>query len=165
MTMHKTQKRPTLMLIGAAGTLAGAGLIAGCHNDTPVQVERAEYASQADCERDWNRPDDCALLADGGQPASGTSSSSGTSGSAGGAHGGGGGAHWYGPYYTKSGKVYHADGDETDEIVRASHSTQISESTHSEGALTGHGGGEEGISRGGFGESAHAGGGEGGHGG
>jgi uncharacterized protein YgiB involved in biofilm formation len=159
--MHKTQKRPTLMLIGAAGTLAGAGLIAGCHNDTPVQVERAEYASLTDCERDWNRPDDCTLAADGGQPASGAS---GSSGSTAGAHGGGG-AHWSGPYYTQSGKVYHANGDETDEIVRASHSTEISESTRSEGSLTGHGGGEEGISRGGFGESAHAGGGEGGHGG
>jgi uncharacterized protein YgiB involved in biofilm formation len=52
----------------------------------------------------------------------------------------------------------------TDEIVRASHSTGISESTRSEGSLSGHGS-EEGISRGGFGESAHAGGGEGGHGG
>jgi uncharacterized protein YgiB involved in biofilm formation len=157
--MHKTQKRPTLILIGAAGTLAGAGLIAGCHNDTPVQVERAEYASLTDCERDWNRPDDCTLGANGGQPASGASSSGSY------VHGGAGGAHWYGPYYTKSGKVYHANGDETDEIVNASHSTRVSESTHSEGSLSGHGGGEEGISRGGFGESAHAGGGEGGHGG
>lgn len=158
MTTHRTQKRPTLLLIGAAGTLAGAGLIAGCHNNTPVQVERAEYASQADCERDWNRPDDCTLSADGGQPASGTSGS-------GGGHGGSGGVHWYGPYYTRSGQVYHANGDETNEVVRVGHSTEVSESTRTVGALSGHGGAEEGISRGGFGESAHAGGGEGGHGG
>ncbi|WP_175772952.1 hypothetical protein [Paraburkholderia phenazinium] len=156
--MHRTQKRPTLLLIGAAGALAGVGLIAGCHNDTPVQVERAEYASLADCERDWNRPDDCTSAAVGGQPGSGTSGS-------GGGHGGFSGAHWYGPYYTRSGMVYHANGDETNEVVRVGHSTGVSESTHTERSLTGHSGGEDGISRGGFGESAHAGGGEGGHGG
>jgi uncharacterized protein YgiB involved in biofilm formation len=161
MTAHRIQKRPRLMLIRAAGALAGAGLIAGCHNDTPVQVERAEYASLADCERDWNRPDDCSLSADGGQPASG---SSGSSGSGGYAHGSAGHAHWNGPYYTRSGKVYHVDGDVTDDIVHVSNSTGISESTTTEGALSEHGG-AEGISRGGFGESAHAGGGEGGHGG
>jgi uncharacterized protein YgiB involved in biofilm formation len=149
----KTQKRPTLRLIGAAGVLAGAGLVAGC--DKPVQVERASYASQADCERDWNRPEDCTAAADSGQPGSGASGAS---------AGHGGGFHWYGPYYTRSGTVYHANGDETSEAVHVSHSTGVAESTMSEHAMSAHGG-EEGISRGGFGESAHAGGGEGGHGG
>lgn len=157
MKTTKSQKRPSLKLIGAAGVLAGAGLVAGCDRDSPVQVERASYASQADCERDWNRPGDCTSVADPGQP--GPSSST----PGGGAHGGG--AHWYGPYYTRSGTVYHADGDESSEIVHVSNSTGVSESTSSEHALSAHGG-EEGISRGGFGESAHAGGGgEGGHGG
>ncbi|HEV3425597.1 MAG TPA: hypothetical protein VG105_17815 [Paraburkholderia sp.] len=146
------------MLIGAAGVLAGAGLVAGCDKDAPVQVERASYASKADCEGDWNRSDDCTLVVDGGQPASGASSSGG------GVHGGGG-SHWYGPYYTRSGRVYHANGDESSESVHLSHSTGVSESTSSEHALSGRGG-AEGLSRGGFGESAHAGGsGEGGHGG
>jgi uncharacterized protein YgiB involved in biofilm formation len=156
MTTEKSQKRPSLKLIGAAGVLAGAGLVAGCDRDSPVQVERASYASQADCERDWNRPEDCTLAAGPGQPGSGTSTPGG------GAHGGG--AHWYGPYYTRSGTVYHANGDETSEVVHVSNTTGVSESTSSEHALSAHGG-EEGISRGGFGESAHAGGGEGGHGG
>lgn len=155
--MAKTQKRPTLTLIGVAGVLAGVGLVAGCDGDKPVQVERASYASQADCERDWNRPEDCTADASTNQPGSGTTTS-------GGGHGGGG-AHWYGPYYTRSGTVYHANGDETSEAVQVSHSTGVTESTSSEHALSAHGG-EEGISRGGFGESAHAGGGgEGGHGG
>jgi uncharacterized protein YgiB involved in biofilm formation len=159
MTLEKKQKRPALVLIGAAGVLAGAGFVAGCDRNEPIEVERASYASLADCEQDWQRPEDCSQAANGSQGASGPSHTSG-----GGAHGGGGG-HWYGPYYTQSGKVYHANGDETDETVRVSHSTGISESTTSEHALSAHGG-EEGISRGGFGESAHAGGGgEGGHGG
>ena len=156
----KKQKRPTLTLIGASGVLAGAALIGGCDKDTSVRVERAGYASQADCERDWSRVDDCSFIIDGAQAASGAGSSNST----GGVHGGAGGGHWYGPYYTQSGKVYHANGQETNESVRTTNSSSISESTTSESALSGHD--SEAISRGGFGESAHAGGGgDGGHGG
>jgi len=154
----KKQKRPKLTLIGVSGVFAGAALIAGCDNDKPVQVERATYASQVDCERDWSSADDCSYVGDDAQPASGASAS----GSTGGAYIGGG--RWYGPYYTKTGKVYHANGEETNEVVSTANSRGISESTTTEGALSEHG--SKAISRGGFGESAHAGGGgEGGHGG
>jgi uncharacterized protein YgiB involved in biofilm formation len=155
----KTRKRPSLILIGAAGVLAGTGFMAGCDDNTPVDVERAVYTSQADCEQDWSRTDDCSFVADGAQSASGNAPGT----SSGGGHAGGGG-HWYGPYYTRSGKVYHADGEETNDAIRVAHSSDVSETTMPEHALSApHG--EEGIARGGFGESAHAGGGEGGHGG
>lgn len=165
----KVQKRPKLTLIGTLGVLAGASLVTACDNDSKVDVQRARYASQADCEADWSRAGDCVFVADGAQPDSGASGASGASGSSGGgAHGGGYyGGHWYGPYYTRGGTVYHSDGNETTERVSTSHSTGVTESNVSSRSLSGKSGhgGSEGISRGGFGESAHSGGGEGGHGG
>ena len=134
--------RPKLTLIGALGLVAGTALLCGCDDDTKMAVERASYATRADCERDWSRPDDCT-------DAQGR------------VHGGVG--LWYGPYYTRSGTVYHADGSETHEKVATRNAVATSEEEVSSRALS-HGG-TEGIARGGFGEPAHGGGGEGGHGG
>jgi hypothetical protein len=156
------RKRPKLTLVGAAGLLAGASLVAGCDDNTPVDVDRARYATQADCEKDWSRADDCVFIEDGPQPASAASSTSGGSGSSGGgAHGGG---HWYGPYYTRSGTVYHHDGDETTERISTSNAASVDESRVPAHSLTEAGRSGE-IARGGFGESAHGGGEAGGHGG
>ncbi|TDV33949.1 hypothetical protein C7405_110200 [Paraburkholderia caballeronis] len=162
-------RRPRLTLIGALGVLAGVSLVAGCDNESnSVDVERARYATREECELDWARPDDCVYV-DDTQPASdaAASGSGGTTASGGGSggHAGGGGAHggrWSGPYYTRSGRVYHSDGGETDERISTRHADAVTESR-----LADEGGHLGAISRGGFGESARGGGeGEGGgHGG
>ncbi len=155
----RKQKRPSLSLIGAASVLAGVSVVAGCGNDEQVDVQRASYRSLADCQADWPRAGDCTYAADGAQGTSGASQT----GSSGSAHGSGGGGGWHGPYYTRSGTVYHRDGAESSGSVHPDHAAGFTRTSMSEGALSGHGAG--GISRGGFGESGHAGGGEGGHGG
>jgi hypothetical protein len=153
-------KRPRLAVIGALGVFASASLIAGCDNESKVDVERAQYATQSDCESDWGRPEDCVLINDNAQPASGASSSG--NGTGHGAHAIGG--HWYGPYYTRTGTVYHHDGEETHERVSVRNAISTTESHESSSSLSeGHGG--ESVSRGGFGESAEGGGEGGGHGG
>ncbi|WP_052408738.1 hypothetical protein [Paraburkholderia acidipaludis] len=154
-----TRKRPKLTLVGAAGLLAGVSFVAGCDDNSMLDVDRARYATQADCEQDWSRADDCVFVGDDPQPASGASSTG--SGAAGGAHGGG---HWYGPYYTRSGTVYHSNGDETTERVSTLHASAVNESSVPARSLTEAGKSGE-IARGGFGESAHGGGEGGGHGG
>lgn len=147
--------RPKLTLIGALGLIAGTSLLGGCDDDTAVAVERASYATQANCEQDWSRSGDCVFVPDAAQPASSASEADRA-----GAHGAVG--HWYGPYYTRSGTVYHSDGTQTRESVTTRNAMATTSENVPSRALS-HGGGGE-ISRGGFGESAH-GGGEGGHGG
>ena len=147
--------RPRLTLIGAMGVLAGTSLLSACNDNATVAVQRAHYATLADCESDWDRPDDCTFESDGATPASGASQTAHVGG-----HGAGG--HWSGPYYTRSGKVYHSDGSTTNETVTTRNATSTS-MEHVSVHESSKGSGEE-ISRGGFGESAH-GDGEGGHGG
>lgn len=146
--------RPRLTLIGAMGMLAGTSLLTSCDDNATIAVQRAHYATLADCERDWERPDDCTFEPDGATPASGVSQT---------VHGGHSAVgHWSGPYYTKSGKVYHSDGSTTNETVTTRNATSTSAEHVSAHDVSKGSGGD--ISRGGFGESAH-GGGEGGHGG
>jgi uncharacterized protein YgiB involved in biofilm formation len=153
MTAHK---RPKLTLVGTLGVLAGVSLIASCSDDSKVDVERARYTTLSDCEQDWARPEDCVSADGNTQPASGTGYSGGGSG-----HGGSG--RWYGPYYTRTGTVYHNDGEKTNERVSVRNAAEVTESNISPRSWTGSTESEE-VSRGGFGESAH-GGGEGGEGG
>ncbi len=121
------KSRPMLLLIGVCALATGAAVIGSCSSDgddDAVTVRRASYASQADCEADWNSPDDCeavpldrlysSSLADTASGDGGGTSSGG--GGGGGYHGGYHGgpiARWYGPYYTESGTVYHPDGTQT----------------------------------------------------
>jgi hypothetical protein len=155
-------RRPRLVLIGTLGLVAGSSLLAGCDDDTTVSVERASYATQASCEQDWSRPNDCVFVPDATQPASSASNTTGST--AGHASG-----HWYGPYYTRTGKVYHSDGSEDEETINTRNAVSTTTQTVSEHALASGEAGE--VSRGGFGESANGGeagghgGGEGGHGG
>lgn len=133
-------RKPRLVLIGAVGVMAGTVLISGCEQS--VDAKRASYTSKADCEQDWGRPEDCTQ--------DGTPSSSDSTG-----------ALWYGPYYTRSGVIYHNDGSSTTRRVSPTRAVAVSSEIVSENELS-HG--HSRISRGGFGESAH-GGHVGGHGG
>lgn len=128
------QKRssPTLWIIGACAVVAGVAAVGSCSDDADddpgVTVRRASYATLEDCEADWNTPNDCESVpaddtstlysASLSSPASDAAASSpGTS------HGGGSGthyyAHWYGPYYTSSGTVYHPNGTQTQRDMSA----------------------------------------------
>lgn len=115
---------PTLLIIGAV-TVGLTTAVVSCSEDDAdddpgVTVQRASYASLADCEADWETPNDCesvpmentrnpyssSLASSGGEGAS----SADATGSGGGSHGY---ARWYGPFYTQSGTVYHANGTQT----------------------------------------------------
>lgn len=125
---QRKSRSPALWLIGACALAAGVAAIGSCSDDgadEAVTVRRASYASQADCEADWNAPEDCesvpvddiyaSSLADPAGSNAGSGSGSG-GGHGGGYHGGyygGTVARWYGPYYTQSGTVYHPDGTQT----------------------------------------------------
>ncbi|EHP44769.1 hypothetical protein OR16_02140 [Cupriavidus basilensis OR16] len=124
---RRKSRSPALWLIGACALAAGVAVIGSCSDDgddEAVTVRRASYASQADCEADWNAPEDCegvpvddihaASLADAAG-SDGSSASTSGGGHGGGYYGGyhGGMARWYGPYYTESGTVYHPDGTQT----------------------------------------------------
>jgi len=119
------QGSPALWIIGACAVVAGVAALGSCSEDAGddpgVTVRRASYASLADCEADWETSNDCesvpletarsvgssALDA----PASEVRAADGSTASGGGSHGYF--ARWYGPYYTESGTVYHADGTQT----------------------------------------------------
>ncbi len=117
---------PKLLLIGACTVLAGGVLVHSYSNgdddselDTGVPVTRASYDTLEDCLADWTTTADCtdAPIAGVGADltASDTAASASTStvsGGSGGSHAGSV-AHWYGPYYTRSGTIYHADGSQT----------------------------------------------------
>jgi hypothetical protein len=77
-TRRKSSVSVTLVLIGAA-TLAGCD--DGPDGGAPF-ARRDAYASLADCQKDWGRPEEC-------EPVAGSAS-----------HGGGSsGARYYGPWY------------------------------------------------------------------
>lgn len=180
--MHN-KKSPVLLLIGVGSVIAATGLLAACDDEAPpaVHVQRTEYASLDACLADWNDMSDCESIADDANAASGTSgtyatlpaSGTGTGSSGGGGHGGG--AHWYGPYYTREGRIYHANGTQTtgyvpesphgtttslvvrDSELEANNSEAFSHTPESVSVSEDHA-----ISRGGFMTAAH---GEGGHGG
>jgi len=201
----QNKKRPSLLLIGLGSVLTSASFLSACddssQNAHTVKVLRTGYATQEDCIQDWGAAADCTPVAtapgaaSGGGPGStalDTGAASGASGTDatgndrathGVAHGV---AHWYGPYYTRQGRIYHAsgstttgsvpaprDGSTTELVVRESalsHDSDVfsraPESVKStEGAAISRGGftseGEEGH---GTGEGGHGGGEGGGHG-
>lgn len=110
--------RPTLLLIG----LVAAGVMSGCDDNgattngsnRTLDVLRTRYDNHDACAQDWSVPQDCVFIPDdptlqGPLAASAASSASSTASSTASGHigGGGGGGHWYGPYYTRSGTIYH----------------------------------------------------------
>lgn len=107
----KNKHSPRLVLVG--GAIATVGVLGGCNNSqSPVlDVMRNGYSSQQECLQDWGDPKDCKQI-DG---AAGAAGASGGSGSSGGGHAYG--AHWYGPYYTKKGVVYHEDGSTSQRVA------------------------------------------------
>ena len=110
--MIKNKRSPRLVLVG--GAIATVGMLGGCNNSQPVlDVMRNGYSSQEECLQDWGDPKDCKQV-DGGAGAGGASGASGSSGSSGGHVYG---AHWYGPYYTKKGVVYHEDGSTSQRLA------------------------------------------------
>lgn len=91
MTTKKLQGRLHLVLLGSATALTA------CQPSPPYsnqieQLKRAGYASKADCARDWGSEDNCEDARHGGGTVAG------------------GGAHYWGPYYSSSGRVYGYDG-------------------------------------------------------
>lgn len=184
----QNKKAPVLLLIGVGSVVAATGLLAGCGDEAQhtVKVERTEYASLGECVADWYDSSDCEDIADDANAASGASSTNAAlpvSGANTGSSGGGGhagGFHWYGPYYTEEGRVYHVNGKQTTGGVPTSpHGTttslEVRETTldanseafdHTPESVSVSE--EHAISRGGFMTAAHSeggfGGGEGGHG-
>lgn len=111
--MIKNKRSPRLVLVG--GAIATAGVLGGCNNSQPVlDVMRNGYSSQEECLQDWGDPKDCKQVDAGAGGAAGASGASGSSGSSGGHVYG---AHWYGPYYTKKGVVYHEDGSTSQRVA------------------------------------------------
>lgn len=106
----KNKHSPRLVLVG--GAIATVGVLGGCNNSQPpvLDVMRNGYSSQQECLQDWGDPKDCKQI-DGGAGAPGASGASGSSG------GHAYGAHWYGPYYTKKGVVYHEDGSTSQRVA------------------------------------------------
>jgi hypothetical protein len=135
-SMTGNSKKPVLVLTGIAA-VAVVAIVWGMLDDTPddpvVDVERAQYATQEACVADWNDPADCqqvfdeggdgsmsaasldaiAAASDAAMIASSAPDASVSNGSAGGAHVGSHGGGWYGPYYTRSGVIYHSSGIQT----------------------------------------------------
>lgn len=117
---------PRLVLIGSA--LATAGVVSACNNSAaPVlDVMRNDYPSQEACLQDWGDPKDCKMIGDdaagaaaasGASAASSASLASGASSTATHSHAYGYGGHWYGPYYTRRGVVYHEDGSTSQRVA------------------------------------------------
>jgi hypothetical protein len=106
----KNKHSPRLVLVG--GAIATVGMLSGCNNSQSptLDVMRNGYSSQQECLQDWGDPKDCQQIG-GGAGASGASGASGSSG------GHAYGAHWYGPYYTKKGVVYHGDGSTSQRVA------------------------------------------------
>lgn len=122
----RSQAVPVLWIVGVFTVVAS--VVGSCSDeaddDPGVTVRRASYASLADCEADWSMQGDCENVpidspgaifhaqqatAGGGTPAFREAPSP---------HAGSLGystplARWYGPYYTASGTVYHANGTQT----------------------------------------------------
>ncbi|AXF11841.1 hypothetical protein CUJ91_28925 [Paraburkholderia graminis] len=129
---QKKSGLPKLLLIGACAALAGGTLVHSCSSsdddselDEGVPVTRASYETLEDCLADWTMVADCREAPIATQtadvPASDAVASSptnGVAGSAGGSHTGVI-AHWYGPYYTRSGTVYHGDGSQTQQSAQS----------------------------------------------
>ncbi len=113
---------PALWIVGACAVVAGVAVLGSCSDDADddpgVTVRRASYATLADCEADWNTPNDCESVplddpstiysSSLNAPASEAAGSSGTTHSSSAYY-----ARWYGPYYTASGTVYHPNGTQT----------------------------------------------------
>ncbi|RDK06253.1 hypothetical protein [Cupriavidus lacunae] len=123
------QKRssPTLWIVGACAVVAGVAALGSCSDDADddpgVTVRRASYATLEDCEADWNAPDDCeSVPADDTSTIYSSSLAASASDAAASSHGSSGThyyAHWYGPYYTSSGTVYHPNGTQTQRDMSA----------------------------------------------
>lgn len=122
----RSQAVPVLWIVGVFTVVAG--VVGSCSDeadeDPGVTVRRASYASLADCEADWSMQGDCED-APIDSPRGIFHARQATTGGdspmfreAPGPHGGSPGdsiplARWYGPYYTASGTVYHANGTQT----------------------------------------------------
>jgi hypothetical protein len=134
-------KKPILVLTGVAVVITV--IVASCDSsddDAVVDVQRTHYATQEACLADWNNPADCQMVADEDSVASAasdasvaqalaaTSDTTGSSDGGGGVGGGGGGYHgvhyvgggWYGPYFTRTGTIYHSNGLHTTGTVPTS---------------------------------------------
>ncbi len=120
-------------------------VLSGCSPDSgvPAQMQRPTYTSQEACLKDWADPD-CAPAAGGG----------GGSGGSGGT-GGPSGAHSYVGPWISNGYYYHPDGS-AEPVTRAptaaSGTVMSTPPPHVAAAAASH----DGVSRGGFGESAAA---------
>ena len=92
LTKHSMKRQGPLNLV----LLSSAATLAACQPANPysTQIEpmqRAGYASQADCVLDWGSADQCEEDLTGG-------------------NGSGGGARYWSPYYSSSGRVYGYNG-------------------------------------------------------
>jgi hypothetical protein len=110
-----------LVLLGAAtGSLVACG---ADPNDQPQELARASYASAEECAQDWGDAEQCEpqLVSSGPTNYSsdafnpegwqgGTGGSSGAGGAGYGGYAGGPRYRWWGPYFNRSGQVYHYDG-------------------------------------------------------
>ena len=103
--MRRRQGQLALVLI--ATPLAGCGPSAG---DVPQDVMRAHYASREACLQDWRSEAECEALTERDR------------------HG-----HvytrWWGPYYTRSGTVYHYDGRTSQQAGTPLNATGIMQQT------------------------------------
>lgn len=106
----RNKRSPRLVLVGSA--VATASLLNACDNSSGnvTHVLRNSYPSQQASLDDWQNPQDCTYIGSPGvaQGTTATSAASSTNTASGysGAHG----THWYGPYYTRTGVVYHDSG-------------------------------------------------------
>ncbi|RDU97774.1 hypothetical protein [Trinickia dinghuensis] len=108
----QNKRSPRLVLVGSA--IATAGLLNACHDSAgqTTHVLRNGYATQQECIDDWG-PVDCTYIDSGAAGASAASAASPASGTSSANTGGvyvGSGFHYFGPYYTRRGIVYHENG-------------------------------------------------------
>lgn len=134
----KSRRSPfTLVLIG--GGFAAVGALSGCGSEeTPVAMERKGYNTLQDCVADWGDPKDCQAPA----PASSARTGAGVV------------PFFWGPFYSRSGRVYHYDGQTSERAFASSPRSVATDSvTQSPSSIRGTMPGNAPTSRGGFGSS------------
>jgi len=114
-----------LVLIASASGLSGCG---DDPNNAPVEVSRAQYADISDCVQDWGSESACEynpVGMDGQNLNTGPGSTNSTS-----VHHGSSG-YWRGPWYSRSGTVYHYDGRVEPLAKAPSHANSVYTQTQS----------------------------------
>jgi hypothetical protein len=86
-TSTRRQGKLNLVLLGGAAALAACQPTPNPYSTEVREVQRAGYASRADCIEDWGREEDCEE-----EPLAGS------------------GSFFWGPYYSSAGHVYGYDG-------------------------------------------------------